>query len=57
MDKVEKTIKYKLVDDEYDIEYGVFDTKQEAIDYRKTKRIFCIWTNDLIQYRIIEIKE
>ena len=57
MDKLEKIIKYKLVDDEYDIEYGVFDTKQEAIDYRKTKRIFCIWTNDLIQYRIIEIKE
>ena len=50
----EKLTRFKLLDD-LDIEYGTFDTKQEAVDYRMTRRTICIWTGANIKYKIIEI--
>ena len=48
------TTAYKLLDD-LDIEYGIFKTKEDAMEHRLTRRTFCIWDGEFIKYRIIEI--
>ena len=51
---MEGKTKYKLLD-EYDTDYGTFDTKQQALDYQKTRRVWCIFTGVLIEYRILPV--
>ena len=48
-------MKYKVVDD-LGVEYGVFNTQQEAHTKIKSRRTICIWTGNFIHYRILEIE-
>ena len=41
------TTAYKLIDD-VDVEYGIFKTKEDAMEHRLTRRTFCIWDGEFI---------